>query len=189
MRIAVLGGSFDPIHHGHLVVAGVVREVLEAAQVRLIPAGEQPFKVGRHGATAVHRAAMVELALGDDSVLVVDRVEVDRPGPSYTVDTIADVRRRFPGATVSLMLGSDAAALFPTWREPGQIRAQAEVVVFARDGEAVPEGIADRVVLVPRIEISSTTVRSRVRAGQSIRYWVPDAVARYIDAHGLYRDA
>lgn len=189
MKIAVLGGSFDPIHHGHLVVAGVIREALDAVHVRLIPAGEQPFKVGQHGATAIDRATMVELALGDDPALVADRTEVDRPGPSYTVDTIADVRRRFPGAAVSLVLGSDAAALFPTWRAPGQIRAQAEVVVFARDGEAVPEGIADRVVLVPRIEISSTVVRSRIRTGQSIRYWVPDSVARYIDAHGLYRDA
>ena len=189
MRIAVLGGSFDPIHHGHLVVAGVAREVLEAAHVRLVPAGEQPFKVGQHGANARHRAAMVELALDGNPALVTDRVEVDRPGLSYTVDTIADVRRRFPGATVSLMLGSDAAALFPTWRDPEQIRNQAEVVVFARDGEAVPEGVADRVVRVPRIEISSTTVRSRIRAGQSIRYWVPDAVARYIETHGLYRDA
>ena len=86
-------------------------------------------------------------------------------------------------------MGSDAAALVPKWRDPGHIRAQAEVVVFARDGEAVPEGVADRVVPVPRIEISSTTVRCRIRAGQSIRYWVPDAVARYIDTHGLYRDA
>jgi len=189
MRIAVLGGSFDPIHHGHLVVAGIAREALAADHVRLIPAGEQPFKLGRHAARAEHRAVMVELAVQGDPALVADRVEVDRAGPSYTVDTIADVRRRFPDAVVSLMLGSDAAALFPKWRDPGQIRAQAEVVVFARDGEAVPEGVADRVVLVPRIEISSTTVRSRVRSGQSIRYWVPDSVARYIDTHGLYRDA
>lgn len=187
MRIAVLGGSFDPIHHGHLVVAGVAREAVQAAHVRLVPAGEQPFKIGQHQAPGHHRAAMVELAVAGHPTLVADRVEVDRPGPSYTVDTIADVRRRFPAATIVLLLGSDAAALFPTWRDPSAIRAQAEVVVFARDGEAVPEGIADRVVPVPRIEISSTAVRRRVRTGLSIQYWVPDSVARYIDDHSLYR--
>ncbi len=189
MRIAVLGGSFDPIHHGHLVVASVAREVVGAAQVRFIPAGEQPFKAGHHAAPGGHRAAMVELAVAGDPAMVADRVEVDRPGLSYTVDTLADVRRRFPGVTIVLLLGSDAATLFPKWRDPSGIRAQAEVVVFARDGEAVPEGIADRVVPVPRIEISSTAVRRRVRSGQSIHYWVPDSVAQYIDAHSLYRDA
>lgn len=185
----MLGGSFDPIHHGHLVVAGIAREALGAAQVRLIPAGEQPFKVGQHSASADHRATMVELAVVDDPALVADRVEVDRVGPSYTVDTVRDIRRRFPEATLCLLLGSDAAALFRTWRDPDQIRAHAEVVVFARGGESVPEGVADRVLTVPRIEISSTTVRSRVRSGQSVRYWVPDRVAQYIDRHGLYRDA
>ncbi len=189
MRIAVLGGSFDPIHHGHLVVAGIAREALGAVQVRLVPAGEQPFKVGQHAASANHRATMVELAVEGEPALVADRVEVDRVGPSYTVDTIADIRRRFPEATLCLLLGSDAAALFGTWRAPDQIRAHAEIVVFARGGESVPEGVADRVLPVPRIEISSTTVRSRVRSGQSIRYWVPDQVARYIETHRLYRDA
>ncbi len=189
MRIAVLGGSFDPIHHGHLVVAGITREALGAAHVRLIPAGEQPFKVGQHAASADHRATMVELAVEGDPGLVADRVEVERAGPSYTVDTIRDIRRRFPEASLSLVLGSDVAALFSTWRDPDQIRAHAEVVVFARGGESVPEGVADRVLAVPRIEISSTTVRSRVRSGKSVRYWVPDRVAQYIDRHGLYRDA
>jgi nicotinate-nucleotide adenylyltransferase len=188
MRIAVLGGSFDPIHHGHLVVAGLSRELLLADHVRLVPAGEQPFKVGRHEASAVDRARMAELATADDPGFVVDRAEVERPGPSYTVDTLADVRRRFPGARLSLLIGSDAASLFPQWRDPEGIRAQAEIVVFARAGDPVPAGVGDRVVSVPRIDISSTVVRQRVKAGQSIRYWVPDAVASYIDDHRLYRD-
>lgn len=188
MRIAVLGGSFDPIHHGHLVVAGVSRELLQADHVRLVPAGEQPFKVGQHGAPAAHRARMAELATTDDPTFVVDRAEVGRPGPSYTVDTLADVRRRFPGARLSLLLGSDAASLFSQWRDPEGIRAQAEIVVFARGDESVPPGIGDRVVAVPRIDISSTALRQRVRSGQSIRYWVPDAVASYIATHRLYRD-
>lgn len=184
----MLGGSFDPVHHGHLVVGMAVREALDADQVRLIPTAEQPFKVGQHRAGATHRARMLELATADDPTFEVDRVEVDRGGASYTVDTLRDLRRRFPDARLSLVIGSDAAALFQTWREPAAIRGMAEVVVHSRAGETPPEGIADRVVAVPRIDISSTAVRERVRSGRSIRYWVPDTVARYIAAQGLYRD-
>jgi nicotinate-nucleotide adenylyltransferase len=188
MRIAVLGGSFDPIHHGHLVVGSVTREILGADHVRLVPTAEQPFKLGQHHAPATDRARMVELATANDPGFVVDRCELGRPGPSYTVDTMADVRRRFPGAQLSLLLGSDTAELFPQWRDPAGIRAQAEIVVFARSGESLPSGIADRVVAVPRIDISSTAIRERVRRGASLRYWVPDAVAGFIAERGLYRD-
>jgi len=188
VRIAVLGGSFDPVHHGHLVIGQALREALDADQVRLIPAAEQPFKVGRHRAAATDRARMLELAVSDDAAFVVDRVEIERGGPSYTVDTLADLRRRFPDARLVLAIGSDAAALFAKWRDPAGIRAMAEVVVFSRAGETPPEGVADRVVTVPRIDISSTAVRERVRSGRSIRYWVPDTVARYIASQGLYRD-
>ncbi|MGE0443161.1 MAG: nicotinate-nucleotide adenylyltransferase [Gemmatimonadales bacterium] len=188
MRIAVLGGSFDPVHHGHLVVGAVSRELLEADELRWIPAGEQPFKVGRHGAPAADRARMVELAVGDAPGFVVDRVEVDRPGPSYTVETLAALRQSRPDARLMLLLGSDAAQAFGQWRDPAGIRAQAEVVIFARGGEAPPEGVADRVIPVPRIDISSTALRERVRSGRSIRYFVPEPVADYIAEHRLYQD-
>jgi nicotinate-nucleotide adenylyltransferase len=186
--IAILGGSFDPIHHGHLIAAVAAREALGVAEVRWIPAGEQPFKVGTHQASARDRARMVELACQGERGFVVDRLEVERRGPSYTVDTLTTLAERLPGSPLSLLLGSDAAQLFPSWRDPSGIKARAAVVVFAREGETPPPGIADRVIIVPRVDISSTAVRERVRRGQSIRYLVPDPVIEYITAQGLYRD-
>jgi len=188
VRIAVLGGSFDPIHTGHLVIAQVALELLGADEIRWIPVGEQPLKIGQHRASGADRARMVELATAGQPGFTVDRAEIDRPGPSYTVETLDDLRRRFPGAAISLLLGGDAAASFTAWKAPGEIRAMAEIVVFARAGELPPAGIADRIIPVPRIDISSTVVRERVRQGRSIRYWVSDAVAEYITQHGLYQD-
>jgi len=188
MRMAVFGGSFDPIHHGHLIVAGVAREALAADEVRLIPAGEQPFKVGRHHASGADRAAMAESAIAGMPGFAVDRVEIDRGGESYTIDTIRTLRNRFPEAEFYLLIGSDAGQLFEQWRDSDGIRAIANVVVFARDGEEPDRAVADRVITVPEIRISSTAVRDRVRSGLSIRFWVPDRVAQYIEAHGLYRD-
>ena len=189
MHLVVFGGSFDPIHHGHLIVAGVAAEALGADQVRLVPVAEQPFKVGRHRAAAAHRLRMVELGVEDSEVLVADRSEVDRPGPSFTVDTLRAFAERFPGARLTLALGVDAAELFGSWREPAEIRRLAELALLVREGESIPDGLSDRVVMVPRIDISSTEVRERVRLGRSIRYWVPAPVDRYIAAHGLYREA
>lgn len=181
----MFGGSFDPIHHGHLLAARTLLESLELDQVRLIPAAQQPFKTGRHGASPEHRVAMVELAVQGESGLVVDRVEAERPGPSYTVETVSTYRARWPDASLVLLLGSDAAKDFESWRQPDRIQEMAEVVIFTRG--PVPPGAEYRVVEVPRIDISATTIRTRVRAGQSIRYFVPDAVAGYIETHGLYR--
>lgn len=186
--MALLGGSFDPIHHGHLITAMAVRESLDVDHVRLIPAGEQPFKIGQHRAGAAERARMVALAVEGVPTLRLERAEVDRPGPSYTVDTMRALSTAEPGIEWTLLLGADAAKLFPTWRDPAGIKARATVVVFARDGETPPEGVADRVVVVPRVDISSTDIRARVRAGLSIRFLVPDAVADFIAANDLYRD-
>jgi nicotinate-nucleotide adenylyltransferase len=188
MRIVVFGGSFDPIHHGHLVAALVAGEALGADEVRLVPVGEQPLKSGQHRATPEHRAAMTELAAQGSRALVVDRAEILRPGPSYTIDTLRDLRHRFPAAHFSLLLGSDAAALLPKWREPDAVRELAEIVVFNRAGDERPPVGGCRFVTVPRLDISSTAVRERIRTGKSVRYWVPDAVARYVDSHALYRD-
>jgi nicotinate-nucleotide adenylyltransferase len=188
MRIAILGGSFDPIHHGHLVIARLMGEVLEADEVRLVPVGQQPLKRGSHRADPAHRARMTELAVEGAPGFVVDRFEVERPGPSYTVETLRSLRARYPGAELCLLLGSDAAALLSQWHEPDAVRQLARIVGFNRADAAEPPAGVDRFVTVPRIDISSTAVRERVRVGKSIRYWVPEAVARYIDTHGLYRD-
>lgn len=185
MRIGVLGGSFDPVHHGHLIVARALREILELDEVRLIPAGSQPFKREGHGAPALDRAVMTELAVAGEPGLVVDRVEVEREGPSYTVDTLVTLRARWAGAALTLLIGADAALEFPAWREVERIRALARVVVFTRAGSGPPGGEL-RMVEVPTLEISSTDIRARVRAGLSIRYLVPDAVADYIATGQLY---
>ena len=182
MRIGVFGGSFDPVHHGHLIAAVALRETLALDEVRLVVAREQPFKTGSHEAGAEDRANMVERAVKDDRGLRVDRSEVSRSGPSYMVDTLRQLRTDAAGAELVLLLGADTAEGFGRWREPDTIRSLARVAVFSRQGM---EGIG---VTVPRVDISSTEIRARVRAGRSIRYWVPDAVAEYIAEHRLYRD-
>ncbi len=185
--IGIFGGSFDPVHHGHLLAAQAAGEVLGLHQVRFVPAAEQPFKVGRHGAPAAHRAAMLELALAEEPGFRMERCELDRPGPSYTVETLRQLRAREPGAELVLLVGSDAAADLPKWREADAIPQLARVVVFARGGATLPPGVGP-VVRVPAIEISATEIRRRVREGRSIRWWVPAAVADYIGAHRLYLD-
>ena len=180
MRIGVFGGSFDPIHHGHLITATALAEQLSLDEVRLVVARAQPLKRGAHGAPAEDRAAMAALAVQGQSRLVVDRIELGRDGPSYTVDTLRAFRRDEPGAELVLLIGADAARELPRWHEAGAIPGLARVETFAREGQG---GGGHR---VPRVDISSTEVRERVRAGRPIRYWVPDAVAQYIAAHGLY---
>lgn len=182
MRLGVFGGSFDPIHHGHLIAAGTLAEALGLDQVRLVVARRQPLKRDGHGAPAEDRAAMVELAVRAHPTLRVDRRELEREGPSYTVDSLRAFRAEWPGAELVLLLGSDAARELPSWHEADTIPSLARVEVFGRDGTAAGG------LKVPRVEISSTAIRARVRAGRSIRYWVPDAVAEYIAAHRLYRE-
>jgi len=182
VRIGVFGGSFDPIHHGHLIAASALADALALDEVRLVVARAQPLKQAGHGATAEDRAAMTELAVRGDARLRADRSELSREGPSYTVDTLRAFHAREPGAELVLLLGSDAAIELPRWRESEAIPALARVEVFAR------EGLAEGRRAVPHVDISSTAVRERVRRGCSIRYWVPDAVADYIAAHRLYAE-
>lgn len=183
--IGIFGGSFDPVHHGHLIVARAAREQLGLAEVRFVPAGRQPLKQG-HAAGPADRLAMLEAAVAGEPGFAVDPLELERPGPSYTVETLAALAERHPGVPLVLLLGADAAADFAKWRDPAGIRALARVVVLTRDG-ARGAGPADlEVVRVPAVEISATAIRARVRAGQSIRWLVPDGVAALIAARGLY---
>lgn len=188
-RVGLFGGSFDPIHHGHLIVAQSAVEALGLDELRFVPARQQPFKTGAHRASAGERAAMVAQAIGASPIFSVERSELEREGPSYTVDTLRALRAREPAAELVLLVGSDAAAGIPRWHEAAELGRLARIVAFGRGGvdmEALPPGI--EFITVPAVEISSTAVRERVRRGQSIRYWVPDAVAEFIAAHGLYRD-
>ena len=162
-RIGVLGGSFDPVHHGHLIVARALLERLGLDEMRLLPAGVQPFKRGQHHASAADRAAMVELAITGESGLACDRREVSRPGLSYTVDTLRSLKAEAPGTTWYLCVGADAAQELPAWHEAAALPELATVVVFGRPTAAPANGPWQQVE-VPQVDISSTDIRARVTA-------------------------
>jgi nicotinate-nucleotide adenylyltransferase len=177
------------VHHGHLIVGRVAAEVLGLDGLRFVPAREQPFKRGLHGAPAEHRTAMLELAVAGSSGFAVERAELERAGPSYTVDTLRALHAREPGVRLALLLGADAAVELEAWHQADEIPALAAVVVFARAGTPVPSSrLIARRIEVPAVEISATEVRRRVREGRPIRYWVPDPVAEYVTRHQLYLD-
>jgi nicotinate-nucleotide adenylyltransferase len=187
--IGLFGGSFDPIHHGHLIVAQVALETLGLDTVRFVPAREQPFKQGRHRSSPEQRAAMLSLAIDGSPSFAVEGSEIRREGPSYTVHTLEELRQRYPETDLILLLGADAAAELDAWRESERIPQLARVIVFARPGAAVPPSSSiSQVIEVPAIDISATEIRRRVHRKQPVRYWVPDAVAEYITRHRLYLD-
>ena len=187
--VGLFGGSFDPVHHGHLIVGSAAAEILGLDSLRFVPAREQPFKRGQHGAAAGQRAAMLDLAVAGAPGFAVERSELERPGPSYTVDTLRALHARQPGLRLTLLLGADAAAEIEAWHQAEEIPALATVVVFARAGVPVPSSrLIGRTIEVPAIGISATEIRRRVREGRSIRYWVPDPVAEYVTRHRLYLD-
>src|SRR3954464_5309212 len=132
--IGLFGGSFDPVHHGHLIVGQVAREKLGLDVLRFVPAREQPFKHGRHRSSPEHRAAMLSLALEGQPGFAIERAELNRPAPSYTVDTLEALHRQGSGAELVLLLGADAAADLPAWHQARRIRELARVVVFTRPG-------------------------------------------------------
>jgi nicotinate-nucleotide adenylyltransferase len=187
--IGLLGGSFDPVHHGHLIVGQVAREQLGLDELRFVPAREQPFKQGKHRTSPEHRAAMVALAIRGTPGFELETAELDRAGPSYTVPTLEALGERVPGSRLVLLLGADAAADLAGWREVERIPELARLVVFARPGSTVPQTrLISQVIQVPAIDVSATEIRRRVRQRLPIRYWVPDSVAEYIARHQLYLD-
>jgi nicotinate-nucleotide adenylyltransferase len=191
VRIGILGGSFDPPHVGHLLAANDAVEALALDRLLFIPAAEQPLKTGLVAAPAKDRLAMVRLLAGKDPRFGVDAIEVDRGGLSYTVDTVRALRERWQGLAplaLFLLVGADVASTLPKWRDPEGIASLAEIVMLTREGgaEGLPPGVSRR-IRTRRVDVSSTEVRARVRAGQSIRGFVPDAVAEYIATAGLYQ--
>jgi len=186
VRIGIFGGTFDPPHVGHWLAAVDGADALALDQVAWIPAAQQPLKAGVVSAGASHRLAMTRLAVEGDARFVVDTVELDRGGVSYTVDTLRAVRVRNPGAALFLLLGMDAAAHLPKWREPEAVRSLAEIVVLTRGSNEVPLADGARVITTRRVDVSATEIRTRVAAGLTIRGFVTDSVAAYIAAHGLY---
>ena len=189
MRLGVYGGSFDPPHLGQLLPVIDAAEQLDLDGVRFVPASVQPLKVGGASASPADRLAMTERLVQGIPGFSVDPAEIDRPGLSYTVDTLAGLAAAHPGVELFLLLGADAYALFEQWREPARIRALATVVVMVRGEGALapPAGSEVQVLQSRRVDISSTELRARVRDGRTIRGFVPDAVADYIAEHRLYR--
>ena len=193
MRIGLLGGSFDPPHNGHLLAAGDAFDALELDRLVFVPAAVQPFKVGRSQASEAHRLAMCRLLVEGDQRFAVDSIEIDRGGLSYTVDTLETYAARWPDAELFWLVGADVLPTFDKWRSPERITALATLVVMVRAGDAVAGGLpagggrSPRSLATRRVDISSTEVRERVRAGKSIRGFVPDAVAAWIAAERLYQ--
>ena len=195
--VGILGGTFDPIHHGHLVIAEEAREALGLEQVLFVPASSPPHKPGRPVTDPTHRLAMTRLAVADNPAFGVSAVEIERGGPSYTVDTLEALRA---GGLVEpwLVLSSEALAGFPAWRAPDVVLDLARLAIVPRAGhdplgsgwfEQRFPGRADRVRFIagPLLPVSGSVVRRRAAAGRSVRYLVPDAVADYIEKEHLYR--
>lgn len=186
-RLGVLGGTFDPVHIAHLVLAETAREDLGLDRVLLVPTGHSWRKPGRSITPGDQRLEMLRLAVAGNERLEVSDVEVRRPGPSYTHETLEGLHAAHPEAALFFILGEDALADLPNWRDPARIRELATLAVAERPGS---EGRLPGDVLrleMPEIAISASAIRARVHAGRSIRYLVPESVREYIEAHGLYR--
>ena len=197
MRLGILGGTFNPVHLGHLICAQEAHLQLRLDRVLLIPAARSPHKpFDEDDPGAEHRLSLCRLAVAGDERLQVSPIEVERPGPSYTVDTLRELHSREPDSELYLIVGGDVAAGLPTWQEPEQVLSLAQLAVATRRGtprRSIDEALGglrggERAAFfeMPTIEISSTDIRRRVQSRAPIRYLVPDAVAQYIDEHRLY---
>lgn len=201
--IGILGGTFDPVHYGHLALAEQAREDLGLAYVLFVPAGIPPHKSVQAVTPAQHREAMVRLAIHDHPDFRLSRMELERPGPSFAVDTVASVAAdsRSDGRPEPVfILSSEALEGLDTWRDPARILGLCRIAVAPRPGSAGPgpawiaesfPGREDRFTFLtgPLLGHAATDIRERVRSGRSVRYLVPPEVERYIDEHRLYRDA
>ena len=198
MRIGIFGGTFDPIHNGHLTVAEYVRAEMALDQVLFVPAGRPWFKEGQTVTDAGHRLEMTRLAVTDNPHFAVSDMEVRRDGPTYTFDTLTELRReKGEGVEFYLILGIDALNELHRWRRPSDVLDMATLVGVTRPGaeavdraalDSIREGVSDEVVIVdgPRIDISAADIRRRMSEGLSVRGIIPQAVEDYAKRHVLY---
>lgn len=205
-RIGLMGGTFDPIHNGHLIIAEEVRTVLDLEMIIFIPAGQPPHKPENSTTAAYHRMAMVQLAIASNDFFIASRVEIDRSGPSYLVDTLRLLHEELPPETeLTFVVGWDSLQELHNWYQPeGIIEQVTHLAAVGRPGygdkiaynddndkelEAHLPGLTQKLCVVPtpQIGISSTDLRRRVAEGRPIKYQVPEAVEQYINTHGLYR--
>lgn len=188
MRLGLLGGTFDPPHVGHLLAAVDAFEALSLDRLLFIPAAQQPLKLGRQGASASDRLAMVEGMLSGDRRFGVDPIEINRQGLSFTVDTLATFRARPGVGELFFLIGADVLHSFHLWREPERVQELATLVVLRRADDVVtlPSGVRALVLPTRRVDVSSTEIRARLAAGRSIRGFVPASVEAYVTEAGLY---
>lgn len=203
MRLGIFGGTFDPVHFGHLLLAEYCREACRLDQVWFVPAATPPHKSPQEITPAGQRLEMLELAVGGNEFFAVSRIEVERGGISYTVNTLAELKATDPQRELFFLLGGDSLEDLPQWREPARICELALPVVVRRPGVAEPnfdsltghvsaqrlEQIRSSQVQMPQIDLSSSEIRRRTATGLSIRYQTPRAVEKYIETAGLYRAA
>lgn len=202
MRLGIYGGSFDPVHFAHLLLAETCREHCRLDQVWFVPAASAPHKRSQAIAPGAMRAEMLELAIAGHEPFAVSRLEIDRGGVSYTVDTLAEIHRQLPEARLFLLMGADLQGDLLTWRDPPQICRLATPIIVRRAGSSPPdlsvlagllsdEQLAEvraSQVEMPLLDLSSTDLRRRVAEGRSLRFRTPRAVEKYIETHGLYRN-
>lgn len=214
MRLGIFGGSFDPVHLGHLWIGEAAMETLQLDRLAWIPTATQPLKPSGAAEDAQHRLAMLQLAVSGREGFVVDPREIQRDGVSYSVDTVGEIKQEHPEAELFLIIGSDSLATMPQWHRPADLLSMVTLAVVQRptdqaasdqaatdqtgqaaldfsvlDGLVSPErraAIEAAVIAMPQIELSSSGIRQRVAAGQSIRYQVPAAVQMYLQTHHLY---
>jgi len=187
-----MGGTFDPVHHGHLVAASEVASAYALDEVIFVPTGQPWQKTEREVSPPEHRYLMTVIATASNPRFTVSRVDIDRPGPTYTIDTLRDLGAERPGAELHFITGADALAQMLSWKQSEEMFDLAHFIGVTRPGHTLDGGglPADRVSLieVPALAISSTDCRSRVARGEPVWYLVPDGVVQYIAKHGLYRE-
>lgn len=191
-RVGIMGGTFDPIHHGHLVAASEVADEFDLDEVVFVPTGAQPFKLDRPVTLAEHRYLMAVVATASNPRFGVSRVDIDRPGVTYTIDTLRDLQKEYPDAELFFITGADALGQILSWKDVEELWQLAHFVGVTRpghrlDAENLPSGEYS-LHEIPAMAISSTDCRERVRAGKPVWYLVPDGVVQYIGKHGLYQD-
>ena len=199
MKVGVFGGTFDPIHNGHLIVAEECRDRLKIDRVLFVPALLPPHKQTRSLTDPCHRMAMVRLAISSNPWFEASSIELDRPGPSYSVDTLRQLRLHQPECTeMFFIMGADSLNELPSWHDPAGLLAACKLVVVNRPGapavdssrlDSLYPGVEERVAVIdlPGLDIASSEIRRRVAAGRTIRYQLPEEVSAYIETNDLYR--
>ena len=189
--IGIMGGTFDPIHHGHLGAASEVMDGFGLDQVVFVPAALQPFKAGRRVTSAEHRYLMTVIATASNPRFAVSRVDIDRGGTTFTIDTLADLATEYPDSDFYFITGADALAQIAQWKDAERLFEQAHFIGVTRPGHDLSDsplpGRSVSLLEVPAMAISSTDCRSRVEEGKPVWYLVPDGVVQYINKYGLYR--